>query len=87
MGAGDAGKKAEMPEPNRKDSGGTAKDTGEARQSPTARNEHVGIEEESLLEPMLGLILRCTDSSGVVISLRPGRKVPKRGLEPPRFSP
>jgi hypothetical protein len=87
MGTGDVDKKAEMPEPNRKDSGGTAKDTDEARQGSPARDEHVGIEEESLLEPMLGLILRCTDSSGVVISLRPGRKVPKRGLEPPRFSP
>ena len=51
--AGDADKKAEKPEPNGKDSGGTAKDTDEARQTSTARGEHVGIEEESLLEKAL----------------------------------
>lgn len=53
MGNGGADPKAEMPEPNRKNSGGTAKDTDEARQAPTARHEHVGIEEESLLEQVL----------------------------------
>jgi len=38
---GDADKKAEKPEPNRKDSGGTAKDTAAVRQTSTARGEHV----------------------------------------------
>jgi RNA-directed DNA polymerase len=51
--AGDADKKAEKPEPNGKDSGGTAKDTDEARQTSTARGEYAGIEEESLLEKVL----------------------------------
>jgi RNA-directed DNA polymerase len=52
--AGDADQKAERPEPNRKDSGGTAKGTDEARQTSTARREHIGIEEEEgLLEKVL----------------------------------
>jgi RNA-directed DNA polymerase len=51
--AGDADKKAEKPEPNRKDSGGTAKDTAEVRQTSTARREHAGIGEEALLEKVL----------------------------------
>jgi RNA-directed DNA polymerase len=54
--AGDADKKAEKPEPNRKDSGGTAKDTAEVRQTSTARGEHAGIEEESLLEKVLNRV-------------------------------
>ena len=51
--AGDADKTAEKPEPNGKDSGGTAKGTDEARQTFKARGEHVGIEEEPLLEKVL----------------------------------
>lgn len=51
--AGDADQKAEKPEPNRKNSGGTAKGPDEARQTSTARREYVGIEEESLLEKVL----------------------------------
>jgi hypothetical protein len=39
---GDADQKAEKPEPNRKDSGGTAKDRDEARQASTARGENAG---------------------------------------------
>jgi RNA-directed DNA polymerase len=53
MVTGDAGKRVEKPEPDRKDSGGTAKDTDRERQGGTARNEHVGIEAESLLERVL----------------------------------
>jgi RNA-directed DNA polymerase len=54
MRGGNADKKAEKPEPNRKDSGGTAKDTDEVRQTRTARDEHAGItDEESLLEKVL----------------------------------
>src|SRR5689334_7939644 len=49
----DADKKAEKPEPNGKDSGGTAKDTEEARQAFAARGENAGIEEGSLLEQVL----------------------------------
>jgi RNA-directed DNA polymerase len=51
--AGDAGKTAEKPEPDRKDSGGTAKDTDRERQGGTARDETVGIEGETLLERVL----------------------------------
>ena len=53
MRSGDAEKRAAKPEPNRKDSGGTATDTDEVRQARTARNEHVGIEEGSLFEKVL----------------------------------
>ena len=49
----DADKKVERPEPNGKDSGGTAKDTDEARQTFAARGENTGIEEGSLLEQVL----------------------------------
>lgn len=49
----DADKRAEKPEPNRKDSGGTATDTDEGRQTRTARDEHVEIEEGVLLEKVL----------------------------------
>jgi len=54
--AGDADKTDEKPEPNRKDSGGTAKDTAEVRQTSTARGEPAGIEEESLLEKVLNRV-------------------------------
>ena len=50
---GDADKRAEKPEPNRKDSGGTVTDTDEGRQTRTARHEQVGIEEGMLLEKVL----------------------------------
>ena len=53
MGSGDADKRVEKPEPNRKDSGGTATNTDEVRQAPTARDEQVGIEEGSQLETVL----------------------------------
>src|ERR1700674_3172609 len=53
MEEGDADQKAERLEPNGKNSGGTAKDTGEARQTFAARGENAGIEEESLLEQVL----------------------------------
>jgi RNA-directed DNA polymerase len=49
----DAGKKAEKPEPERKNSGGTAKDTSEARQASPAQVDNVGQEEESLIEKVL----------------------------------
>jgi RNA-directed DNA polymerase len=53
MGTGDADKRVEKPEPNRKDSGGTATNTDEVRQAPTARDEQVGIEEGLQLEMVL----------------------------------
>jgi RNA-directed DNA polymerase len=53
MRTGDADHEAEIPGPNRKDSGGTANNTEEVRQARTARNEHVGIEEGLLLEKVL----------------------------------
>jgi len=51
----DADKKVERPEPKRRDSGGTAKSTYEARQTSPARIEAAGNnnEEESLLEKVL----------------------------------
>jgi RNA-directed DNA polymerase len=51
--AGDADKKVERPEPDRNDSGGTAKGTDGARQDSTARGDTTGIGKESLLEKVL----------------------------------
>lgn len=49
----DADKKAEKLEPTRQDSGGTAKVTGMARQTSTARGENAGSKDEALLEKVL----------------------------------
>ena len=49
----DADKKAEKLEPPVKDSGGTAKVTGAARQVSTARRENAGSEDRALLEEVL----------------------------------
>jgi len=53
--SGDRGadKKAEKLEPTRQDSGGTAKLSGEARQTSTARGENAGSTGGALLEEVL----------------------------------
>jgi RNA-directed DNA polymerase len=52
-GEGDADKKAEKRKPSRENSSGTAKVTGMARQTSTARGENVGSEDGALLEEVL----------------------------------
>jgi|SRR5580704_11647518 hypothetical protein len=48
-----ADKKAEKLEPPVKDSGGTAKITGKARQASTARGENAGSKDGALIEEVL----------------------------------
>ena len=50
---GDAVKRAERPEPPRKDGGGTATGPGGVRQTRSARGEHAGAEAPGLMEEVL----------------------------------
>ena len=50
---GGVDKKAEKPKPPEKNSGGTAKVPGMARQASTARGENAGSEDEALFDEVL----------------------------------